>query len=65
MVELAEDATIIKVTAIACLTIICSIALMKGIDSALVGTVAAIIGGVAGYSIRRLRRGREEKEEKD
>jgi len=31
-------------------------ALLKGIDSALVGAVAAIIGGIAGYEIRAKRR---------
>jgi len=46
-----KDVTVVKVTAIVCLTIICSIALLKGIDSALVGTVSAIIGGIAGYTI--------------
>jgi len=43
-----KDSTIVKLVAIICLTVICSIALLKGIDSVLVGTVASIIGGVAG-----------------
>jgi hypothetical protein len=49
-----ED-TIVKVTAIVCLTVITSLALLKGIDSALVGTISAVIGGIAGYEIGRRR----------
>jgi len=41
--------------AIVCLTIICSVALVKGIDSALIGTVAAIIGGIAGYTLKKVK----------
>jgi membrane protein YqaA with SNARE-associated domain len=48
-----KDTTLIKITAILSLTVICSIALLKGIDSVLVGTVSAIIGGIAGYEIGR------------
>jgi L-cysteine desulfidase len=48
-----DDEAIIKVVAIAALAAIVIAALFKGIDSALVGTVAAIIGGVAGYTIGR------------
>jgi len=48
-----KDATLIKITAIVCLTVICSLALIQGIDSVLVGTVSAIIGGIAGYEIGR------------
>lgn len=44
-----EDANKIKCVAIASLTIICSIALFKGIDSVLTGSICAIIGGIAGY----------------
>jgi hypothetical protein len=44
---------VIKVTAIVCLTVICSLALLKGIDSTLVGVVSSIIGGIAGYEIGR------------
>jgi hypothetical protein len=51
-----EDTTLIKVTAIISLTIICGLALLRGIDSTLIGTVSAIIGGIAGYEIGRLRR---------
>jgi len=56
-----KDTTIIKITAIVCLTLICITALLHGIDSVLVGTVSGIIGGVAGYSIGRVvkERGRE------
>ena len=52
---MVKDVTLVKVTAIACLTVICSIALLRGIDSALTGTVAAIIGGIAGYEVGRAR----------
>jgi hypothetical protein len=48
-----EDKIAVKITAIVCLTAIVITALLHGIDSALVGTVAAIIGGVAGYSVGR------------
>jgi len=58
-----KDSTIVKLTAIVCLTIICSIALLKGIDSVLVGTVASIIGGVAGYEFGRRRKTTEESKE--
>ena len=51
-----KDVTIIKVTAILCLTIICCTALIKGIDSVLIGTVASIIGGIAGYEIGKTRK---------
>jgi len=55
-VEIMKDVTIIKVTAILCLTIICCTALIKGIDSVLIGTVASIIGGIAGYEIGKTRK---------
>ena len=48
-----ESTTVVKLTAIICLTVLCSVALIRGIDSALVGTVAAIIGGIAGYEFGR------------
>jgi hypothetical protein len=54
-----RDETIIKITAIVCLTIICSLALLRGIDSVLVGSVSAVIGGIAGYSFAKFK----EKEE--
>jgi hypothetical protein len=54
-----EDVTLIKITAILSLTVICGLALLRGIDSTLVGTVSAIIGGIAGYEIGKLRRGEE------
>ena len=53
MREVVKDVTLVKITAIASLTIICSLALLKGIDSVLVGTVCSIIGGIAGYTIGR------------
>lgn len=50
---MVKDVTLVKITAIVSLTIICSIALLRGIDSVLVGTVCSIIGGIAGYEIGR------------
>jgi len=38
-----------KITSIICLTAICCFALHNGIDSAVTGSIAAIIGGIAGY----------------
>jgi hypothetical protein len=48
-----RDETIVKVTAIVALTAICTVAVMHGIDSALVGAISAIIGGIAGYEFRK------------
>jgi hypothetical protein len=48
-----RDETIVKVTAIVALTVICAVAVLRGIDSVLIGTVSAIIGGIAGYEIRK------------
>ena len=53
---MVEDSTVIKITAIVCLTAICVVALIKSIDSALVSAVSAIIGGLAGYTVKRLRK---------
>jgi uncharacterized membrane protein required for colicin V production len=50
---LISDETLLKITAIICLTVICSLALMRGIDSVLIGSVSAIIGGVAGYQLAK------------
>ena len=58
-----KDSAIIKLTAIVCLTVICSIALLKGIDSTLIGTVSAIIGGIAGYEFGRRQKTKEETKE--
>lgn len=44
-----------KVVAVVCLTVICCVALMKGIDSAIVGAICSAIGAIAGYSARKLR----------
>jgi hypothetical protein len=46
--------------AIICLTVICSVALLKGIDSTLTGSICAIIGGVAGYEFGRRQKTTEE-----
>lgn len=41
-----------QITAIICLTVIAVFALMKGIDSVLLSTISAIIGGIAGYYLK-------------
>jgi hypothetical protein len=48
-----RESTIVKVVAIVSLTVICSLALLQGVDSVLVGTVSAIIGGIAGYEFKK------------
>jgi hypothetical protein len=55
-----DDSTVVKLVAIICLTVICSMALYKGIDSTLAGSICAIIGGVAGYEFGKRRKVREE-----
>jgi len=45
----------VKVTAIVCLTVICVTALLKGIDSAVVGAVSGVIGGIVGYEVGKAR----------
>jgi hypothetical protein len=47
-----RDDVIIKVVAIVALTVINVTALMNGIDTILTSTVCAIIGGIAGYSVK-------------
>jgi len=59
--DLASDETLIKITAIICLTVICSLALYHGIDSVLIGTVSSIIGGIAGYQIGKVAKRKEKK----
>jgi hypothetical protein len=44
-----SETGLIKITAIVSLTTITIVALVHGIDSVLVGTISAIIGGIAGY----------------
>jgi hypothetical protein len=46
-----DDESIVKISAIVSLTVICTVALMHGIDSVLTGTISAIIGGIAGYEL--------------
>jgi hypothetical protein len=58
-----KDSTIVKLVAIVCLTVICSVALLKGIDSTLTGSICAIIGGVAGYEFGRRQKTTEESKE--
>jgi hypothetical protein len=48
-----SETGLIKITAIISLTAIVIVALIHGIDSVLVGTVSAIIGGIAGYEFGR------------
>jgi len=48
-----EDEVLVKVAAVCCLSVIAVAALAKGVDSALTGTICAIVGGVAGYQIRK------------
>ena len=51
-----RDETIVKITAILCLSAILIVDfLTMKIDSTLVGTIAAIIGGIAGYEFGRRR----------
>jgi len=50
---------LVKVVAIISLASICVAALMKGIDSVLVGTVSAVIGGIAGYQFGKSSKGGE------
>jgi membrane protein YqaA with SNARE-associated domain len=58
---LISDETLIKITAIICLTVICSLALLHGIDSVLVGTISAIVGGIAGYQVGKITKRKEKK----
>jgi hypothetical protein len=48
-----DESSLVKIVAIISLTVICVFALIRGIDSVLVGSISAIIGGIAGYEIRR------------
>jgi len=57
-----REETLVKLTAIVCLTIICVVALLHKIDSVLVGTVSAIVGGIAGYQIGVAKAKEEERE---
>ena len=50
-----RDETIVKITAVTGLTIICVVALFNGIDHFLTATISGIIGGIAGYKIRGIR----------
>jgi hypothetical protein len=58
-----NESAIVKIAAIIALTIICTTAVMHGIDSALVGTISAIIGGIAGYELRALRESERKSEQ--
>jgi hypothetical protein len=48
-----KESSLVKIIAIVSLTIIGVTALSHGIDSVLIGSISAIIGGIAGYEIRR------------
>jgi len=58
-----KDTTIIKLVAITCLTIICSLAILRGVDSVLTGTICSIIGGIAGYEFGRRQKTKEKTKE--
>jgi len=49
----------VREVSILCLTIICIYAIHKGIDSTLLATISAIIGGIAGYTLK-VKRGKSE-----
>jgi hypothetical protein len=48
-----EESAKVKLGAMLCLTAIAVAALSKGIDSVLLSTISAVIGGIAGYKISR------------
>lgn len=50
-----DDTAIIKITAILALAAICCAALLKGVDSVIVSVISAVIGGVAGYEMKKKR----------
>jgi len=50
----------VREVSILCLTAICIFAIYKGIDSTLLATISAIIGGIAGYTLK-VKRGKSEK----
>ena len=52
-----RDETAVGIAAIASLAGLGIAALLKGIDSGLLTSIAAIIGGIAGYGVGRARRG--------
>ena len=43
----------VKLVAIVCLTVIVCVCLLCGIDHAIVAIVASIIGGIAGYEVKK------------
>ena len=54
-----KDETAISIAAIASLAGLGIAALLKGIDSGLLTTIASIIGGIAGYQVGKIRGGRK------
>jgi len=46
------EAGYVREVSILCLTAICIFAIYKGIDSTLLATISAIIGGIAGYTLK-------------
>ena len=54
-----KDETAVSIAAIASLTALGVAALINGIDSGLLTSIAAIIGGIAGYRIGKVRGGSE------
>jgi len=57
---MGREKMIVKIVAIICLTIINITALSHGIDSTLTGTICAVIGGIAGYELAKVRGARSE-----
>jgi hypothetical protein len=49
----AEEKT--EQIAVICLTMISAVALVRGVDGMLIGSICAIIGGIAGYTFRKRR----------
>lgn len=50
-----KETTIIKVAAIAAITVLEAAALITGVDGAFFGPAIAVIGGIAGYELRGLK----------
>lgn len=51
-----QSKSYLRETAILCLAAICITAALKGIDTGLIAGIAALIAGIAGYTIRKARK---------
>lgn len=51
-----DDPTVVKIAAIVAVAVIAVAGLTHGVDTVLLGTAMAIIGGIAGYVIRAVRK---------